>query len=33
MRQAITLPIAGPCGDVRFLAEMARVAEDATGVV
>jgi hypothetical protein len=33
MRHAITLPIAGPCGDVRFLAEMARVAEDATGVV
>ena len=29
MRHAITLPIAGPCGDVRFLAEMARVAEDA----
>ena len=29
MRHAISLPIAGACGDVRFMAEMAHVAEDA----
>jgi hypothetical protein len=29
MRHAFTLPLAGPCADVRFLAEMAHIAEDA----
>jgi alkanesulfonate monooxygenase SsuD/methylene tetrahydromethanopterin reductase-like flavin-dependent oxidoreductase (luciferase family) len=29
MRYGLTLPIAGPCGDVRFLAEIAHLAEAA----